>query len=151
MSSGLTSPRSTIVCTCCANSTCRAASITSIPLGSTSTTCPPSVVVRLELLALAPCAFNADAEFWFTRFCIALPECSVPISPEIPELALVAREFFTVPSVDAARFSDTTTEIRSCGRIARTSVDIRVSLPVSVQIAPVDDCAALFSSRTRVR
>ena len=67
------------------------------------------------------------------------------------ELAFDEREFFTVPSVDAARFSSTTTEIKSCGRIARTSVDIRVNLPESDQIAPELVCTVLLSSLTRVR
>ena len=36
----------------------RAASITSIPFGSTSTTCPPNVVLRLEFVALVPCTHS---------------------------------------------------------------------------------------------
>src|ERR1017187_6371607 len=67
------------------------------------------------------------------------------------ELASEEREFLTVPSVDAARFSETTTEMRSWGRMARTSVDMRVSRPASVQMAPGAACTALLSNRTRVR
>jgi hypothetical protein len=42
-----------------------------------------------------------------------LPGCSVPNNAETCELAFDAREFFTDPSVEAARLSETTTEIRS--------------------------------------
>ena len=67
------------------------------------------------------------------------------------ELALEAREFLTVPSVDAARLSETTTEIRSCGRMARTSVVMRVRRPVSDQMEPALATEPALSVRTRTR
>ncbi len=76
-------------------------------------TCPPKVVLKLELVALVPCAFSSADEVWLTKFRKAFPAGKLPIRPESEELALEAREFLTVPSVDAARFSETTTEMRS--------------------------------------
>ncbi len=84
-----------------------------MPLGSTSTTSAPKVVTRLELVVLCPWAVSPDADVCPTRFCMALPVFSAPNSAVIFELAFEEREFFTCPSVDAARLSVTTTETTS--------------------------------------
>ncbi len=79
-----------------------------MPLGSTSTTSAPKVVVRLESVVLCPCADNPDEALAPTRFCRLLEALSAPNRDVIPELAFDAREFFTPPSVDAVRLSLTT-------------------------------------------
>ena len=65
--------------------------MTSIPLGNTSTTSPPSIVERLESETLCPCAVNAEAALVLSRFCKRLLAPSVPKSEEMAELMLEAR------------------------------------------------------------
>jgi hypothetical protein len=118
------------------NVSCRTTWITSIPLGSTSATSPPRVVVMLESVTLCPCAFSPDEELWLSRLFSALLAPSLPSSAETCEFAVEAREFFTVPSVEAVRLSDTTTAMGSCTRVAFTSLTRFVSRPSGVQIEP---------------
>src|SRR5579883_2357770 len=94
--------------------------------GRTSTTSPPTTVLRLELVTLCPCAFRPEEDVWLSRLLRALPPENLPKSAEICELAVEARAFFTLPSVEAARLSDTTMAIGSCRREAFTSADRRV-------------------------
>src|ERR1700757_2873540 len=110
--------------------------MTNIPFGSASITSPPTIVLRLEFVTLCPCAFRPEADVWFNRLFSAFPADSLPKSAEICELAFDAREFFTVPSVDAARLSETTMAIGSCTRDAFTSEERRARRPSGVQIAP---------------
>src|SRR6185437_6400650 len=120
-----------------------------MPLGNTSSTSPPSVVVRLESVTLCPCAFSPELEDWSSRLLRALPALIFPSSAEICELAFELREFFTVPSVDADSASTTTTEIGSWTCVAFTSVLKRVSIPSSIQMDPGVRTSAAFSARTR--
>src|SRR3954463_15824168 len=107
-----------------------------MPFGSTSTTSAPKVVTRLELVVLWPCAVRPDDDVCPTRFCIALLGLNAPNRAVIFELAFEDREFFTCPSVEAARLSVTTTDTTSWSRKALTSVPKRTSCPLGLQIDP---------------
>jgi hypothetical protein len=74
---------------------------------------------------------------------------SLPNSEVSPELAFEAREFFTWPSVEAARLSVTTIETTSCSRTALASVPSRTSRPSGLQIEPGVSTSAACCARTR--
>src|SRR6266568_776117 len=60
-----------------------------------------------------------------------------------------AREFLTVPSVEAARLSETTIETTSCTCTAFISVESRVRRPFALQREPGVRTSAALSARTR--
>src|ERR1700752_1916298 len=123
--------------------------MTRVPLGRTLTTWPPTVVFRVELVTLCPCAVNALAEFWDTRFCKLLLAESFANNEATCEFALELLEFLTEPSVEAESASTTTMEIRSWVCIALTSDARRVKAPSSLQIEPIGCGSLSLCSRTR--
>ncbi len=71
-----------------------------------------------------------------TALLAALEAEKVPNKALNCDIAVEAREFFTVPPVEADKFSEMMIEIRSCGFSAFTSVGREVSRPVALQMEP---------------